>query len=192
MKKLLITSICAALVLSLAGCTTPSAPSSTSVTSEPTSTSSVTSTPSSTSSNSETVEAVATASVTTGLYTNMTQAEVLEAMGQYKGLCNLATVNADGTANLAIFVPGVADENHIMFGWAENATKTNVLRDKKAVLTYDVANPAAAEKTGRHAGAVLKLELEEDEAVLTELKAKNEKINDTQVIFKIVEVLPIG
>ncbi len=136
-------------------------------------------------------DAVSTPSVYTNLYTNLDQAGVLEAMGQYQGLCNVATVNADGTPNLAIFVPGVVDDSHIMFGWADNATKSNVLRTKEAVITYDVTNPAAETKEGRHSGAVLKVVVEEDQAVLDEIYAANESISDAFVILKIVEVLPI-
>ena len=137
-------------------------------------------------------DAVTTPSVYTNLYTNLDQAGVLEAMSQYRGLCNVATVNADGTPNLAIFVPGVADESHIIFGWADNATKSNVQRTKEAVITYDVTNPAAETKEGRHCGAVLKVVLEEDQAVLDAIYSANESISDKVVILKIVEVLPIG
>lgn len=137
-------------------------------------------------------DAAATASTYTNLYTNMDQAAVLDAMRAYSGLCNVATVNADGTPNIAIFVPGVADDSHIMFGLADNSTKANLLRDKVAEISYDVANPAAETKEGRHQGAVLKVELEEDEEVLAELKANNENISDAHIILKIVEVMPIG
>ena len=136
-------------------------------------------------------DAVTTPSVYTNLYTNLDQAGVLEAMSQYQGLCNVATVNADGTPNLAIFVPGV-DDSHIMFGWADNASKSNVERTKQAVITYDVVNPSAETKEGRHCGAVLKVVLEEDPAVLDEIYAANEALRDAFVILKIVEVLPVG
>lgn len=137
-------------------------------------------------------DAVTTPSVYTNLYTNLDQAGVLEAMGQYMGLCNVATVNADGTPNLAIFVPGVVDDSHIMFGWADNASKSNVERTKQAVITYDVTNPTAETKEERHCGAVLKVVLEEDQAVLDAIHAENSSISDAFVILKIVEVLPIG
>ena len=162
-KKLFVVALCLCLALCLAACGNQAAP-----------------------------DAAATPSTYTNLYTNMDLAAVLEAMSQYAGLCNVATVNADGTPNLAIFVPGVVDDSHIMFGWAENATKANVLRDKKAVITYDVADPTAESKEERHAGAVLKVELEEDAKVLEEIRANNESISDAYVILKIVEVLPIG
>ena len=137
-------------------------------------------------------DAAATASATTGLYTNLDQAALLEAIGQFKGLCNVSTVNADGTPNIAIFVPGVADDSHIFFNWADNATKANVLREKTAIMSYDIADPTAEEKAGRHSGAVVKLELEEDQDVLADLMATNDSISESSVVCRIVEVLPVG
>lgn len=137
-------------------------------------------------------DAAATASATTGLYTNLDQAALLEAIGQFKGLCNVSTVNADGTPNIAIFVPGVADDSHIFFNWADNATKANVLREKTAIMSYDIADPTAEEKAGRHSGAVVKLELEEDAEVLAQLQESNESVSEASVVLKIVEVLPVG
>ena len=135
---------------------------------------------------------IATASATTGLYTNLDQAALLEAIGQFKGLCNVSTVNADGTPNIAIFVPGVADASHIFFNWADNATKANVLREKTAIMSYDIADPTAEEKAGRHSGAVVKLELEEDQDVLADLMASNDRITENSLVCRIVEVLPVG
>lgn len=137
-------------------------------------------------------DTAATASATTGLYTNLDQAALLEAIGQFKGLCNVSTVNEDGTPNIAIFVPGVADDSHIFFNWADNATKANVLRDKTAIMSYDIADPTAEDKSGRHSGAVVKLALEEDADVLAQLKESNESVSDASVVLKIVEVLPVG
>lgn len=137
-------------------------------------------------------DAAATASATTGLYTNLDQAALLEAIGQFKGLCNVSTVNADGTPNIAIFVPGVADDSHIFFNWVDNATKANVLREKTAIMSYDIADPTAEEKAGRHSGAVVKLELEEDAEVLAQLQEANESVSEASVVLKIVEVLPVG
>ena len=137
-------------------------------------------------------DAVTTASVYTNLYTNMDQATVLNAISQYIGVCNVSTVNADGSPNIAIFVPGVADDSHVMFGWADNATKANVMRDKVAVMTYNVADPSAETKEARYQGATLKLELEEDQEVLDAIYAANENITDAYTIMRIVEVLPIG
>ena len=203
MKKLAIALLTLTLVFNLCACGQSS--SSTATTSSTTSTSTSSSeaaseTASSEGASSETVasetsvsaDAAATASATTGLYTNLDQAALLEAIGQFKGLCNVSTVNADGTPNLAIFVPGVADDSHIFFNWADNATKANVLREKTAIMSYDIADPTAEEKAGRHSGAVVKLELEDDAEVLAQLQEANESVSEASVVLKIVEVLPVG
>ncbi|OUP24386.1 hypothetical protein [Gemmiger sp. An194] len=203
MKKLAIALLTLTLVFNLCACGQSS--SSTATTSSTTSTSTSTSeaaneTTSSEGASSETAasetsvsaDAAATASATTGLYTNLDQAALLEAIGQFKGLCNVSTVNADGTPNIAIVVPGVADDSHIFFNWADNATKANVLREKTAIMSYDIADPTAEEKAGRHSGAVVKLELEEDAEVLAQLQEANESVSEASVVLKIVEVLPVG
>ena len=204
MKKLAIALLTLTLVFNLCACgqssssaATASSTTSTSAASSETSSSEVSSSEAASSepAASETAvsaDAAATASATTGLYTNLDQAALLEAIGQFKGLCNVSTVNADGTPNIAIFVPGVADDSHIFFNWADNATKANVLREKTAIMSYDIADPTAEEKAGRHSGAVVKLELEEDAEVLAQLQEANESVSEASVVLKIVEVLPVG
>lgn len=202
MKKLAIALLTLTLVFNLCACgqssssaASASSAASTSVASSEAASEATSEAASSAASASETAvsaDAAATASATTGLYTNLDQAALLEAIGQFKGLCNVSTVNADGTPNIAIFVPGVADDSHIFFNWADNATKANVLREKTAIMSYDIADPTAEEKAGRHSGAVVKLELEEDADVLAQLQESNESVSEASVVLKIVEVLPVG
>lgn len=138
-------------------------------------------------------DAVTTASVTTGLYGNMSQQELLDAIAAYSGVSVVSTVNADGTPNIAIFTPGAAgDDSHIVFGFADNATKANLLRDKVAKMVFDIPNTAAETKEERHQGAVVKLELEEDQDVLADLMASNDRITENSLVCRIVEVLPVG
>lgn len=201
MKKLAIALLTLSLVCSLCACgqSASSAPASSAASVSAASSEAAGETASADTSSSQAAsetavaaDAAATASATTGLYTNLDQAALLEAIGQFKGLCNVSTVNADGTPNIAIFVPGVADDSHIFFNWADNATKANVLRDKTAIMSYDIADPTAEEKAGRHSGAVVKLELEEDADVLAQLQESNESVSEASVVLKIVEVLPVG
>ena len=202
MKKLAIALLTLTLVFNLCACgqssssaaSASSAASTSAASSEAASeaTSEAVSSEATTSETAVSADAAATASATTGLYTNLDQAALLEAIGQFKGLCNVSTVNADGTPNIAIFVPGVADDSHIFFNWADNATKANVLREKTAIMSYDIADPTAEEKAGRHSGAVVKLELEEDADVLAQLQEANESVSEASVVLKIVEVLPVG
>lgn len=204
MKKLAIALLTLTLVFNLCACgqssssaasassTTSTSAASSEASSSEVSSSEAASSEAAASETAVSADAAATASATTGLYTNLDQAALLEAIGQFKGLCNVSTVNADGTPNIAIFVPGVADDSHIFFNWADNATKANVLREKIAIMSYDIADPTAEEKAGRHSGAVVKLELEEDAEVLAQLQEANESVSEASVVLKIVEVLPVG
>ena len=197
MKKLAIALLTLTLVFNLCACgqSSSSAASTASTSASTTSSEAASAETTSSEAASETAvsaDAAATASATTGLYTNLDQAALLEAIGQFKGLCNVSTVNADGTPNIAIFVPAVADDSHIFFNWADNATKANVLREKTAIMSYDIADPTAEEKAGRHSGAVVKLELEEDAEVLAQLQEANDSVSEASVVLKIVEVLPVG
>ena len=202
MKKLAIVLLTLTLVFNLCACSqssssaaTTTSTSASTASSEAASSEAASAPAASSEAASETAvsaDAAATASATTGRYTNLDQAALLEAIGQFKGLCNVSTVNADGTPNIAIFVPGVADDSHIFFNWADNATRANVLREKAAIMSYDIADPTAEEKAGRHSGAVVKLELEEDAEVLAQLQEANESVSEASVVLKIVEVLPVG
>ena len=183
MKKIAIALLTLTLVFNLCACGQSSSSAATTASTSASTASSET---------AVSADAAATASATTGLYTNLDQAALLEAISQFKGLCNVSTVNADGTPNIAIFVPGVADDSHIFFNWADNATRANVPREKTAIMSYDIADPTAEEKAGRHSGAVVKLELEEDAEVLAQLQEANESVSEASVVLKIVEVLPVG
>ena len=171
MKKIAALALSAALLLSLAACAPAAGKPE----------------------DSKEPDTVTTPSATTGKYTNLSQQELLDAIAAYSGVSVVSTVNADGTPNIDIFTPGAAgDDSHIVFGLADNATKANLLRDKVAKMVFDIPNTAAETKEERHQGAVVKLELEEDQTVLDELKKGNEYITDASLVCKIVELLPVG
>jgi hypothetical protein len=142
------------------------------------------------------VDVVVAASAATNLYTNLDQAALLAAIGRYQGVCTVSTVNADGSPNLAVFVPGAAGPNHVMFGWAGNATKANVLRTRQAVMSYDVVNLGAETKEARHQGAIVRLVLEDDPAALEQIRASLPEAYqsgfDAYTVLRIVEIRPIG
>ena len=137
-------------------------------------------------------DVVATASTYTNKYTNLDQASLIKEISNYTGVTVLATVNADGTPNIGVFTPGVAGDSHLVFNLAPNTTKENILRDKVAEMIFDKTNITAETKEERHQGATIKLELEEDKAVIEELKKSKEYITDGSLVCKIVEVMPIG
>ena len=173
MKKFLAMILCAVLALGLVAC----GAASDTTTENP----------------AEGTDAVSTPSVYTNKYTNLDQAAVLGEIAKYSGVTVVATTNADGTPNIAILTPGAAgDDSHIVFNLAPNTTAENIRRDKVAEMVFDKNNPAAETKEGRHQGATLRLELEEDQAVLDSLKEINEYINDNSLVMKLVEVMPVG
>ncbi len=191
MKKIFALVLCAALALSLAACGNKPAAESTAPSEVPAE--SAASGETSGEAAAEGADAAATPSVYTNLYTNLEKAALLEEIAQYTGVTVVATTNADGTPNIAILTPGAAgDEDHIIFNVAPNTTQENLLRDKVAEMVFDKSNPTAETKEERHQGAVLRLELEEDKAVLDELKANNQYISDATLVCRIAEVMPIG
>lgn len=77
-----------------------------------------------------------------------------------------------------------------MFGWADNVTKANILRDKQAVIAYYIYHKDSDQKTERYQGARVVCQLEEDEAVIKKLVDTTGMGHAT--FLRIVEILPIG
>jgi len=138
------------------------------------------------------VDGVSSASLTHYEDSSLSQEELMKAIENEEGGCTIATVNQDGSPNLIVAVPGVADENHLIFGWADNTTKANVKRTGQAMIAYYLYDSQAAEKSGRHSGARLRVELETDEAVLKKLFEDNPDLPSIGTVLKITEVLPLG
>lgn len=107
----------------------------------------------------------------------------------------MATVNADGSPNLATVIPGVTkDRTALIFGIAPNQTIVNLRERKLAVLSAYIYTPAATDKFERNKGARLVLELITDQAVITKLLEENKDrgASATSVFLKIVRVMPLG
>ena len=138
------------------------------------------------------VDGVSSASLTHYEDSSLSQEALMKAIENGEGGCTIATVNQDGSPNLIVAVPGVADENHLIFGWADNTTKANVKRTGQAMIAYYLYDSQAAEKSGRHSGARLRVELEADEAVLKKLFEDNPDLPSIGTVLKITEVLPLG
>lgn len=138
------------------------------------------------------VDAVSSASVSTNVYTNLTEDELYEAINSYTAECMFATTNEDGTPNLAVFAGGYAlGDGYIIFNWYDNQTKANLLRTRLGMVGYDIVDLSAEEKTGRHQGALVKVELVDGDE-REEVAAGSDYINEGTVVTKVVEILPIG
>jgi len=107
----------------------------------------------------------------------------------YAGSVTIATVNEDGTPNLAVAVPGLSpDGQYLMFGLAENRTKANMLARSFAVVSIYEYKPTAESKADRNRGCRIILEYPGADAN-TALNAGKER---PSLYMKIVRILPLG
>ena len=118
-------------------------------------------------------------------------------MATYQAAPTIATVNPDGTPNLAVFMPGMPmelnGERYFVFGLADNQTKLNLEANKVGVLSLYQYNPSAEDKMERNVGARIRFEIVEDSAIIDELnKANDNAIREGSIICHVVEVLPLG
>ncbi len=108
---------------------------------------------------------------------------------------SVATVNADGSPNAAVVIPGVSkDRTAIIFGIAPNQTSENIAARKLAVITAYLYTPSATEKLDRNKGARIVVELITDPALIKRLAADNKDKGATEksTFMRIVKVLPLG
>lgn len=127
----------------------------------------------------------------------LTGDKLWEVLSTYQSAPTIATVNPDGTPNLAVFMPGghmVLDgEDYFVFGLSDNQTKLNLEKDKIGVLALYIYEPTAEAKTDRNVGARIKFEYIDDEATVKKLKEQYpDIITDTAMVCKAVEILPLG
>lgn len=129
-------------------------------------------------------------------FTDMDAKQLRESMARFEGVCVVATVNLDGTPDASIFMPAMPDDGHVILILADNRTRTNIERTGKARLVYDVPNPHAEEKAGRHAGARMDLSLVRPEGESAEefqqVARSFPRINPAVMILRIEQLLPVG
>lgn len=129
----------------------------------------------------------------TGKYTTLSREDLMASMRAVEGISVVATVNEDGSPNAAIFVPMMPDADHVVMTLAKNHTRENVERTGRCELVYDVANPAAPEKSERHRGARLRLELvPQDSPEHAEVAASWPHMTPFTLVLRIADVDEIG
>lgn len=138
------------------------------------------------------IDAVSSASQVFYQEASFDQARLWEAISRFEGSCTIATVNADGTPNLIVAVPGTAGDSHLFFNWADNTTKSNIQRTNEAVISYYIYNPEAEEKLERNQGARVRVSLETDPAVLEQLQEENSACSSVSTVLRVEEILPLG
>jgi len=146
----------------------------------------------------QSVDSISKAS--TGIYygkTSLAGEDLWKALESYECAISVATVNADGTPNAAVVIPGVTnDRAYLYFGLAPNQTGINMKERKFAVLTaYNYTSPSkSADKKMLSFGARIILEYVSDPATIAKLieQNKDKKASPSTIFMKIVKVLPIG
>lgn len=136
----------------------------------------------------------------TGIYygkTSIAGEALWKALETYECAISVATVNADGTPNASVVIPGVtADRNYLYFGLAPNQTGINMKERKFAVVTaYDYTSPSkSVDKQMLSIGARIIVEYVSDPATIARLieENKDKKASPSTIFMKIVKVLPIG
>ena len=140
----------------------------------------------------ETPDAVSSASLIFYEDSSLTGEALRQAIRDAEGSCSVATVNDDGTVNLANFVPYPAGEDHLSFTFSENVTKANLAAGRDGMVSYYIYTKDAADKNERNKGARFRIALETDQAVIDQLVAENPEIPVGATFVRILEVLPLG
>ena len=106
----------------------------------------------------------------------------------------LSTTNEDGTPNAATIVPGMVNDNTLVFNIAsEGNTKINLVEREIAVLTIFNHNAGEEDKFVRNQGARVVLKTVTDEAKIEALvKEAGLEDGSTAVFTEMVEFLPLG
>ena len=123
---------------------------------------------------------------------SLTGEELMTAIRNAEGSCSVATVNADGTPNLANFVPYPAREEYLAFTFSSNVTRENLLRTGEAMVSYYIYNAEAGDKYERNQGARFRVEPVTDEALIARLHEETPEIPSGATFVRIAEVLPLG
>ncbi len=142
----------------------------------------------------ETVDAFTSASVSSSYAEFALEGEdLIQALGSFSGFYVVSTTNPDGSPNVAFFIYGAIEHEgklYLQLGLAENQSKQNILTNKQGVAMY-ASTPGTAEGDNRFAvaGARMRFELVEEEALINELKAGSER---PALFVEVVELLPLG
>ena len=144
-----------------------------------------------TAASAEQADAVASASVN-NFYGGIEGDALMDAVNSYTGFYAVASVNPDGTPNLAFFIYGMvkADGKYfVQLGISPNQTTANIENGSAIVAMY-AALPAEG-ATYPTAGARMTLRKVEDEALLAKL-LESAPQGYTPMYYEVTEVRPIG
>ena len=129
----------------------------------------------------------------TDKFTTLEGKDLADSMAAVAGAAVVATVNEDGTPNAAVFVPMMADDDHVVMTLAPNRTRENIERTGTCVLVYEEVNAQAASKAERYRGARLRLELlREGDPRRDDALSAWPRVTPYTMAFLVVERMPIG
>ena len=141
----------------------------------------------------ETTDAVTTASVA-NYYGALTGDELMNAINSYTGFYAVASVNPDGTPNIAYFVYGmqkIGDVYYVQLGINPNQTTANIENGSELMAMYGTLPAADAQLMTATNGAKMVLKMVDDEEILAEL-LKTAPEGYTPMYYEVIETRPLG
>ena len=141
----------------------------------------------------ETTDAVTTASVA-NYYGALTGDELMNAINSYTGFYAVASVNPDGTPNIAYFVYGmqkIGDVYYVQLGINPNQTTANFENGSELMAMYGALPAADAQLMTATNGAKMVLKKVDDEEILAEL-LKTAPEGYTPMYYEVIETRPLG
>ena len=141
----------------------------------------------------EAVDTVTTASVA-NYYGALAGDELMEAINSNSGFYAVASVNPDGTPNIAYFIYNMrklGDTYYIQLGINPNQTTANIDNGSALIAMYGALPAADAQLATATSGAKMVLKKVEDEATLTEL-LKTAHEGYSPMYYEVIETRPIG
>ena len=140
-------------------------------------------------------DAVTSASVADYYASGMlTGDDLMNAINSYSGFYAVASVNPDGTPNIAYFIFGMkklGDVYYVQLGISPNQTTVNIENGSELIAMYGALPAADAQLQSATSGAKLILKKVEDEAILAELLATAPE-GYAPMYYEVVETRPIG
>ena len=141
----------------------------------------------------EAVDTVTTASVA-NYYGALAGDELMEAINSNSGFYAVASVNPDGTPNIAYFIYNMkklGDTYYIQLGINPNQTTANIDNGSALIAMYGALPAADAQLATATSGAKMVLKKVEDEATLAEL-LKTAPEGYSPMYYEVIETRPIG
>ena len=141
----------------------------------------------------ETVDTVTTASVA-NYYGALTGDELMNAINSYTGFYAVASVNPDGTPNIAYFIYGmqkIGDVYYVQLGINPNQTTANIENGSELMAMYGALPAADAQLQSATSGAKMVLKKVENEEILAEL-LKTAPEGYAPMYYEVIETRPLG